>query len=185
MQPNQASPTAASSDFASVSVSRSLAGDMSAVPRTAGSAAALWGGRIAGGLAVAFLIMDTTMKVLQLAPAVAGTLELGYRESAVLGIGLIELVCLALYLVPRTKVPGAIALTGYLGGAVATHVRVGSPLFSHVLFPIYVALLLWGAVYLCEPRLRALVPLRGQGAVRTGRTPSASAATSSDDRARL
>jgi hypothetical protein len=69
-------------------------------------------------------------------------------------------VCLALYLVPRTSVLGAILLTGYLGGAIATHVRVDNPLFSHVLFPVYVAALLWGGVYLREPRLRALVPLR-------------------------
>lgn len=69
-------------------------------------------------------------------------------------------MCLALYLVPRTSVLGAILLTGYLGGAIATHVRVDNPLFSHVLFPVYVAALLWGGVYLREPRLRALVPLR-------------------------
>jgi len=69
-------------------------------------------------------------------------------------------VCLALYLVPRTAVLGAILLTGHLGGAIATHVRVGSPLLSHTLFPIYVALLLWGGLYLREPRLRELVPFR-------------------------
>jgi len=75
-------------------------------------------------------------------------------------IGAIELVCLALYLVPRTALLGAVVMTGYLGGAVATHVRIGSPLLSHTLFPIYVAAMLWAGLYLREPRLRALVPLR-------------------------
>jgi hypothetical protein len=78
----------------------------------------------------------------------------------VLPIGIVELVCLALYLVPQTSVLGALMLTGYLGGAIATHVRAASPLFSHTLFPLYVALLLWGALYLREPRLAELLPYR-------------------------
>jgi hypothetical protein len=78
----------------------------------------------------------------------------------VLVIGVIELVCLVLYLVPQTSVLGALLLTGYLGGAIATHVRVGSPLMSHTLFPIYVALMVWGGLYLREGRLRALLPFR-------------------------
>jgi hypothetical protein len=80
--------------------------------------------------------------------------------SVSVGIGLLELVCLVLYVIPRTSVLGAILLTGYLGGAVATHVRVGSPMLTHVLFPIYVAALVWGGLFLREARLRALVPLR-------------------------
>ena len=111
-------------------------------------------------LVALFLTFDTVIKVLQLAPAVQGTTQLGYPVNTVLWIGLIELVCLALYLVPRTSVLGALLLTGYLGGAIATHVRVGSPLLSHTLFPIYVALLLWGGLYLRETRLRELVPFR-------------------------
>ena len=111
-------------------------------------------------LVALFLTFDTVMKVLRLSPAVQGTTALGYPADTVLWIGMIELVCLALYLVPRTAVLGAILLTGYLGGAIATHVRVGSPLLSHTLFPIYVAVLLWGGLYLREPRLRALVPFR-------------------------
>jgi hypothetical protein len=111
-------------------------------------------------LVALFLTFDTVIKVLKLAPAVQGTTKLGYPASAVLWIGLIELVCLTLYLVPRTSVLGALLLTGYLGGAIATHVRLGSPLLSHTLFPIYVALLLWGGLYLRETRLRELVPLR-------------------------
>jgi DoxX-like family len=107
-----------------------------------------------------FLTFDAVLKVLKLAPAVQGTTELGYPVDSVLGIGVIELVCLTLYLVPRTSVLGALLLTGYLGGAIATHVRVGSPLVSHTLFPIYVALMTWGGLYLRETRLRELVPLR-------------------------
>ena len=79
-----------------------------------------------------------------------------------LWIGLIELVCLGLYLLPRTSVLGALLLTGYLGGAIATHVRAGNPLLSHTLFPVYVALVLWGGLYLRETRLHALVPFRRQ-----------------------
>ena len=117
-------------------------------------------GYVLTGLVVLFLTFDTVMKVLQLAPAMQGTIELGYPASTVLTIGLIELVCLVLYLVPRTSVLGALVLTGYLGGAIATHVRVGSPLPTHTLFPIYVALMVWGGLYLRESRLRQLLPFR-------------------------
>ena len=112
------------------------------------------------GLAALFLAFDTVMKLLAVEQAVQSTTALGYPASAVFTIGVIELVCLALYLVPATSVSGAILLVGYLGGAVATHVRVGNPLVSHVLFPTYVAAMLWGGLYLREPRLRALVPFR-------------------------
>jgi hypothetical protein len=111
-------------------------------------------------LAVLFLTFDTVIKLLRLAPAVQGTVALGYPEHAVAVIGAIELVCLALYLVPQTAVLGAVIFTGYLGGAVATHLRIGNPLLSHTLFPIYVAALLWGGLYLRDPRLRAMLPLR-------------------------
>ena len=117
-------------------------------------------GYVLTGLVAVFLTFDTVMKVLQLAPAMQGTIELGYPASTVLTIGLIELVCLVLYLVPRTSVLGALVLTGYLGGAIATHVRVGSPLPTHTLFPIYVALMVWGGLYLRESRLRELLPFR-------------------------
>jgi DoxX-like protein len=77
-----------------------------------------------------------------------------------LNLGVILLACVVLYAIPQTSILGAILLTGYLGGAVATHVRVGNPLFSHTLFPIYVTVLAWGGIFLREDRLRALVPLR-------------------------
>jgi len=117
-------------------------------------------GYVLTGLVAAFLTFDTVMKLLQLAPAVQGTTELGYPARTVVVIGAIELVCLVLYLVPRTSVLGALVLTGYLGGAIATHVRVGSPLPTHTLFPIYVALMVWGGLYLRESRLRELLPFR-------------------------
>lgn len=112
------------------------------------------------GFAALFLAFDTILKLLQLAPAVEGTVALGYPASAVFVIGVIEAVALVLYLVPHTSVLGAIVMTGYLGGAIATHVRVGSPLPSHTLFPVYVALLVWGGLYLRDARLRELIPLR-------------------------
>jgi hypothetical protein len=111
-------------------------------------------------LVALFLTFDTVIKVLMLPPAVQGTTELGYPAGTVFWIGVIELLCVGFYLLPRTSVLGALLLTGYLGGAIATHVRAGSPLLSHTLFPIYVALLLWGGLYLRETRLRALVPFR-------------------------
>ncbi len=117
-------------------------------------------GYVLTALAGLFLTFDTVLKVLRLAPAVQGTIELGYPTDSVLWIGLIELVCVALYLVPRTSVLGALLLTGYLGGAIATHVRIGNPLLTHTLFPIYVALMLWAGLYLREGRLHALVPFR-------------------------
>jgi len=117
-------------------------------------------GYVLTGLVAAFLTFDTVMKLLQLAPAVQGTTELGYPAGTVVVIGAIELVCLVLYLIPRTSVLGALVLTGYLGGAIATHVRVGSPLPTHTLFPIYVALMVWGGLYLRESRLRELLPFR-------------------------
>ena len=107
-----------------------------------------------------FLGFDTVLKVLRLDAAVEGTTSIGYPADAVLLIGSIELVCLVLYLVPRTAILGAVLMTGYLGGAVATHVRISSPLLTHTLFPVYVGLLLWGGLYLRDPRIRALAPFR-------------------------
>jgi len=126
------------------------------------SKAQIWTSRVLGGVAVLFLLMDATMKVLRVPVAVEGTKQVGYPDGVIVTLGIIQLVCLALYLIPRTAVLGAILWTGYLGGAVATHVRVGNPLFSHILFPTYVAALLWGALWLRDPRLRALLPIRRQ-----------------------
>ena len=120
----------------------------------------LWAGRAMSGAATLFLLVDATVKVLELPPAVEGTTQLGYPTSVVFGLGMLQLACLVLYLVPRTSVLGAVLWTGYLGGAVATHVRVGNPLLSHTLFPIYVAALLWGGLWLRDQRVRSVLPLR-------------------------
>jgi hypothetical protein len=97
---------------------------------------------------------------MKIAPVVEAFEHLGYPVSLALGIGILELVCIVVYVIPRTSILGAILLTGYLGGAVATHVRIGSPLFSHVFFPIYLGALVWGGLLLREERLRALIPFR-------------------------
>ena len=117
-------------------------------------------GEILSGIAVLFLLFDSIIKVMVIAPVAESFSQLGYPVSLSRGIGLLQLVCLAVYVVPRTSILGAILLTGYLGGAVATHVRVGSPLFTHVLFPVYVAVLLWGGLFLRDDRVRALVAPR-------------------------
>jgi hypothetical protein len=111
-------------------------------------------------LVVLFLTFDATMKLMRIPPALEGTARLGYPLSVVLPLGIVLLTCVVLYVIPSTSFLGAILLTGYLGGAVASNVRVGNPLFGYVLAPIYVAVLMWGGLYLREYRLRALVPLR-------------------------
>lgn len=117
---------------------------------------AIWTGRILSGLAVLFLAFDAAMKLFRVPAAVEGTTQLGYPAGTLLGIGLLQVVCLVIYLVPRTAIIGAVLWTGYLGGAIATHVRVGSPLFTHILFPVYVAALLWGGLWLRDRRVDAL-----------------------------
>jgi hypothetical protein len=119
--------------------------------------ATLWTARIVGGVGVAFLIFDVVLKVLELPPAIETSVALGIPAAAVLPVGLIELACLALYLWPRTAPIGAVLFTGYLGGAIAIHLVNESPLFSHLLFPLYVATMLWLPLYLRDARVRALV----------------------------
>ncbi len=119
-----------------------------------------WTGLALSGLAVLFLLFDSAGKLLQVQPVIDGTLQLGYPRDSVFGLGLVLLSCVLAYVVPRTSVLGALLLTGYLGGAVATHVRVANPLFSHVLFPTYVAAFLWGGLMLRDARLRVLLPIR-------------------------
>jgi hypothetical protein len=122
----------------------------------------LWAGRIISVLPVLFLLMDGVMKLLKPAVVVQATLALGYAEKIIVPLGILLLSCTALYAIPRTAVLGAILLTGYLGGAVATNVRVGNPLFTHILFPVYLGVLIWLGIYLRDERLRTLIPLRGQ-----------------------
>ena len=120
-----------------------------------------WAGWVLSGIAVLFLLFDAGIKVLKLPFAVEATTQLGYPASTIVPIGLLEIGCLILYLVPRTSVLGAILWTGYLGGAVATHVRAGSPLLGFTLFPTYVAALLWAGLWLRDDRVRAVLRARG------------------------
>ncbi len=107
-----------------------------------------------------FLVADAMAKVLVAGPVLESMAGLGYPLATVRGIGILLVACVALYVVRRTSVLGAVLLTGYLGGAVATHVRVENPLFSQTLFPVYLGALLWAGLYLRDARLRALFPLR-------------------------
>jgi len=123
----------------------------------------LWAGRITSALPALFLLVDGAMKLVVPEPVVRATVELGYSETVIVPLGIVLLACTILYLIPRTAVLGAILLTGYLGGAVATHVRVGQGPFE-ILFPVLMGVLLWGGLALREDRLRALIPLRDSGA---------------------
>ncbi|MBL8112511.1 MAG: DoxX family protein [Acidobacteria bacterium] len=117
-------------------------------------------GRILSGLAILFLTFDSVGKLLEVPPVIAGTVELGYPTTLIFTLGVILSLCVVAYAIPVTSVLGAVLLTGYLGGAVATHARVGNPLLTHTLFPIYVAVLVWGGLFLRESRVRALLPFR-------------------------
>jgi hypothetical protein len=124
------------------------------------SKGALWTGRTLSTIAVLFLTFDGVAKLFRPEPVVTGTVQLGYPASVIVPLGVVLLLCVAVYAIPRTAVLGAVLLTGYLGGAIATHVRVGNPLFTHILFPIYVAAIVWGGLLLRRPRLRVLLPWR-------------------------
>lgn len=129
---------------------------------TATPAGQLWAGRIMSGLVIAFLIFDGGIKLAPLAIVTETMQQLGYSGSQELarGLGVMTLVIALLYALPRTSVLGAILLTGLLGGAMATHLRVGSPLFCHLFFGLYLGLLAWGGLYLRDRRLRRLIPVR-------------------------
>ena len=120
----------------------------------------IWAGRIVSALPVLFLLMDGVMKLIKPAPVVEATVGLGYPEAVIVPLGIVLLFCTVLYAIPQTSVLGAILLTGYLGGAVATHVRVGNPLFTHMLVPVYLGLLIWGGLYLRDDRVRELIPIK-------------------------
>ncbi|UES41670.1 DoxX family protein [Roseibium aggregatum] len=122
----------------------------------------LWAGRILTGLFALFMLGASIAPKLLHLPVAEDTLaELGWPAGYAFPIGLIELACLVLYLIPRTSVLGAILMMGLLGGAMATQIRAGSPLFSHVLFSLYLGLFMWGGLWLRAPDLRRLFPLRG------------------------
>ncbi len=117
-------------------------------------------GRIVTALVILFLLFDGIVKLFNPAPVIQAQVQLGLPSNLTFGIGILLLICTAIYATPRTAILGALLLTGYLGGAVAIQVRVGNPLFSHVLFPVYFAVLLWAGLLLRDPRLRTLLPVR-------------------------
>lgn len=116
----------------------------------------LWAGRITSAMSVLMLLFSGVMKLLKPTPVVEGMARLGYDERLALGLGLLEIACTIVYVMPRTSMLGAILLTGYLGGAVATHVRVGDPFFA----PVILGMLIWVGLFLRDARLRALIPRR-------------------------
>lgn len=123
---------------------------------------ALWTARALGALGVLFLIFDGVIKLIRHPEVAKSAVELGLPVELMFTVGIIEAVLLVLYLVPRTAVLGALLWTGFLGGATLAQVRIGAPLATHVLFPTYIAALLWIPLYLREPRLRTLLPLRAR-----------------------
>ena len=127
--------------------------------------AMLWTGRILTGLFALFMLgASVAPKLLQLPVAEQTMAQLGWPAGFAFMIGTIELVCLVLYLIPRTSVLGAVLMMGLLGGAMATQIRVGSPLFSHILFSLYLGLFMWGGLWLRNPRVRALFPIARESA---------------------
>ncbi len=124
------------------------------------STKAIWVGRVMSGLVILFLLFDGAIKLIPLDVVVETSAQLGIPGNLARTLGILTLVCTLLYAIPKTSVLGAILLTGYLGGAIATQLRVGSPLFTHLLFGAYLGLMAWGGLYLRDARLRALIPLR-------------------------
>ncbi len=119
-------------------------------------------GSVMSGLIVAFLLFDGAIKLVPIAPVTDTLTALGYSADPALArsLGIITLACALLYALPRTSVLGAILLTGLLGGAIATHLRVGSPVFSHLLFGVYLGLIAWGGLYLRYEAVRKMIPFR-------------------------
>jgi hypothetical protein len=122
----------------------------------------LLAGRIISALPILFLLFDSVIKLMKIDPVIQSFLQLGYPVSLAREIGVLELICVLVYAIPRTSVLGAILLAGFLGGATATHVRTGDPLLTHVLFPIYVGAMVWGGLYLRDGRLREFLPFASE-----------------------
>jgi len=123
---------------------------------------ALWTSRVMRAIVVLFLLMDAGIHLAQPAPVVQAMNQLGFAPNVAVTLGIIELVLTALYVIPRTSILGALLLTGYLGGAVAAHMRVGNPVFEAYIFPTLIGALLWGGLLLIDSRVRALVSSRGR-----------------------
>ena len=121
---------------------------------------ALWIGRVMSGLVIAFMLLDGVMKLVPMDVVVTTSEQMGIPGSLARTLGILGLICTVLYAIPRTSIIGAILLTGYLGGAIASHLRLGDPIFTHTLFGLYLGVLAWAGLYLRNDRLRALIPLR-------------------------
>ena len=132
---------------------------------TQSASAAVWTGRVLTGLFALFMLgASVAPKLLNMSVAQENLTQLGWPSGYLLMIGLIEFACVVLYLIPRTALLGAVLMTGLLGGAMATQIRAGSPLFSHILFSIYLGVFMWGGLWLRDPDLRAVFPLRKMAA---------------------
>ena len=123
---------------------------------------ALWLGRVLSGLVILFLLFDGAIKLVpwSVVTETMNRIGSGSSETLARSLGIITIVCTVLYAIPPTSILGAILLTGYLGGAMASHLRIGSPLFSHILFGFYLGLMVWGGLWLRDKRLRASIPFR-------------------------
>ena len=121
---------------------------------------AIWTGRVLSGLAIVFLLFDGAIKLVPLDIVITTSQQLGIPTELARTLGVLTLLCTILYAIPRTAVLGAILLTGYMGGAIYTHLRADSPLFTHTLFGVYLAVLIWGGLYLRDERVRAVITFR-------------------------
>jgi hypothetical protein len=133
-----------------------------AISMTSVSQGRVWTARVLSAFPVIFLLFDAAIKLIKIQPVTDAFVALGYPDSLARGIGLLELVCTILYAVPRTALLGAILLTGLFGGAIATHLRVGDPWLSHILFSLYLAAPMWLGLYMRDERLRELLPFRAR-----------------------
>ena len=131
------------------------------LPAATPSTAKVWTGRIMGGLVILFMLMDSTFKFIVNEEVIKGTTDLGFQVHHLPIMGTLGLIATVLYIFPRTEILGALLLTGYWGGAIATHVRMDNPLFTHILFPVYLGVLAWGALWMKSERLRNLILNRG------------------------
>jgi hypothetical protein len=127
------------------------------LPATTPSTAKVWTGRTMGGLVILFMLVDSIFKFIVNEEVVKATTDLGFQSHHLPIMGTLGLIATLLYIFPRTEIVGALLLTGYWGGAIATHVRLDNPLFSHILFPVYLAVLAWGALWIKNERLRKLI----------------------------
>ena len=120
----------------------------------------LWIGRIMSGLVIAFMLFDAIIKFIKPEMVIQTTSQLGYKEHHIIVMGLCALIPTILYAIPRTSIFGAVLLTGHLGGAIATHLRVDNPLFGFTLFPVYIGILMWGGIWLRDEQLRSIFPFK-------------------------